>query len=448
MPVTVRARAGGSIYPYKVEEYDTTLEQGPRAPSVAGPTTIGRYIVIDKLGSGGMGEVYRARDPNLDREVAIKVLLGASTPARVQRMVREAQAMARLSHQHLVSVFDAGQDGDRVFLAMELVSGTSLTAWLALEPSWVRRLDAVIAAGRGLAAAHRAGIVHRDFKPDNVLVDRDGMVKVADFGLARAQPGDTGDPSDPSEGAGSPRTTELTRTGTVLGTPAYMAPEQHAGQIADARADQFALALVAWEAIWQERPFRRDTYAALADAVRHGAVRAPPRRRDVPAELETVLRRALAVEPAARYPSVDALLADLGRARAGRRWRWVVVVTVLALGLGGATAWQATRHDAAGAAPSVVDKGDIRAVIKTRIMDITSCFEAAGDASPEGTIVLQFTLAASGDVIGFQTGRNDLESSAVSSCVLAVISQLKFSAQPAGSAPRVITYPFSFHHNR
>ena len=201
--------------------------------SVVPGATYGRFVVIGVLGSGGMGVVLSAYDPKLDRNVALKLLRpevwsAASGGAR-ERLQREAQAMARLSHPNVVTVYEAGQVGDREFLAMELVDGETLRAWQRAEPrAWRDALAIYIAAGRGLAAAHAAGLVHRDFKPDNVLIGRDGRPRVGDFGLV-------------SVGA-EPR--------TVRGTPAYMAPEQwSAAEDIDARADQFSFCVALWEAI-------------------------------------------------------------------------------------------------------------------------------------------------------------------------------------------------------
>jgi serine/threonine protein kinase len=310
----------------------STVRSMPPAPRV-----VGRFELGDRLGAGGMGVVWRARDPRLGRDVAIKVLRDAHTPERVQRLIHEARAMAQLRHDNLITIYDVEHEGDVVFIAMELVDGGSLRSWFARPGlTWRDRIGAVLAAGRGLAAAHAAGIVHRDFKPENVLVDRAGRVVVADFGLARGEPGGSARP------AAEPG---LTQTGSLVGTPAYMAPEQHAGEPADARSDQFALAIVAWEAIWSQRPFRGDDQASLAAAVSEGRIESPPRSPRIPAGVEAALRRALSVDRDARYASVADLLADVERAlrRSAPKWPWLAVAALLVIGGVAIAVWATSR---------------------------------------------------------------------------------------------------------
>jgi tetratricopeptide (TPR) repeat protein len=271
--------------------------------------------------------VFRAADPELQRHVAIKVVRvrrgerAASEPARA-RLLREARALARLSHPGVVAVFDVGTVGDDVFLAMELVEGLTLQSWLAAAVRTVPEIVDVFAqAGRGLAAAHAAGLVHRDFKPTNVIVSDDGRARVLDFGLVRDPrqtmadgPGhatDDGDDADDRDGV-------LTRTGVAVGTPAYMAPEQHRGERADARSDQFSFCVALHEALFGALPFTGDTVATLRAAVLAGR-RTPPRTaRRVPARLERLLARGLEPEPARRFPSMDELLRVLAPAARGR----------------------------------------------------------------------------------------------------------------------------------
>jgi eukaryotic-like serine/threonine-protein kinase len=300
---------------------------------------IGRYVVEGLLGSGGMGEVYAAWDAVLDRRLALKVLAPARfrTDART-RLLREAQAVARLSHPNVVEVFDAGEAAGVVFMAMELVEGQTLDQWLQQTPRPPR--DAILAvmsaAGRGLAAAHRAGIVHRDFKPANVLLARDGArPRVTDFGLAWfADPSwtdlartPTGEHVTGSPGAQAAR---LTVTGTVMGTPAYMAPEQHTGATADAAADQFAFCVTLWEALTGRRPYVGATAKILLRA-KFGTPRLDTGNGErVPAALRRVVRRGLSARPLDRWPSMDALLAAIERSTRPSRDR----IAFAALGLG------------------------------------------------------------------------------------------------------------------
>jgi tetratricopeptide (TPR) repeat protein/tRNA A-37 threonylcarbamoyl transferase component Bud32 len=291
------------------------------------PATIGPFVVRRRLGEGAMGVVYAAHDDVLDRPVAIKLvrrhLLG--DPAIRARMLREAQAMARLASPHVVQVFQVGEYADSLYLAMEYVEGQTLTAWLAeRERPWSVVLRTLCDAGRGLDAAHAAGLVHRDFKPDNVLVDALGRARVADFGLVRTER----DGLDPEEEAavvstvddGStvttqrprPRWTEqLTQHGRMLGTPAYMAPEQHFGQPVGPAADQFSFAVALYEALYGARPFSGATLEEIRGQLLVGVVPPPPPRSPVPRRLFRVIARGLARRPEERWPSMGAMIAAL-----------------------------------------------------------------------------------------------------------------------------------------
>jgi eukaryotic-like serine/threonine-protein kinase len=296
-------------------------------------TQIGRYVVEAVLGAGGMGIVYTAFDPELDRKVAVKLLQarpGHSGSGGQNWLMREAQAMARLQHPNVVAVHDVGaMPGDRVFVAMELVDGQTLRAWLrektpsGMKRSWREVLPVLRAAGAGLAAAHAAGLVHRDFKPDNVLVGRDGRVRVTDFGLARLHGPDLGadPPGDSQLETKSPLSERLTAAGAMLGTPAYMAPEIYAGSPADMRSDQFAFGVALYEALYRERPFDR---TALVE--QRAVAPTPPATAQVPAWLERVVLRAIALDPAARFASMDELLAAIDdEPKPPRRWRYAAL---------------------------------------------------------------------------------------------------------------------------
>ncbi|MFV8754449.1 protein kinase domain-containing protein [Nannocystaceae bacterium ST9] len=316
--------------------------------------TISRYLLVDRVGAGGMGVVWAAYDPELDRRVAVKLLRlrrsGADVEELRTRLLREAQAMARLAHPNVIAVHDVGQHEGQVFLAMEFVEGQTLAGWLkssGARRTWQQVVGMFVQAGRGLAAAHRAGLVHRDFKPDNVLVgDDDGRARVTDFGLARSVEGETLDgesePPGPRSldertriGASSPMLdSPLTRTGTMLGTPAYMAPEQFSEGHFDARSDQFSFCVALWEALFQQRPFAGRTVVQLSEAVVAGQISSPPSEARVPGFVERALRRGLSVEPGDRWPDIDALLHALEHDPAIGRRRWLVAGTLAACVLG------------------------------------------------------------------------------------------------------------------
>jgi eukaryotic-like serine/threonine-protein kinase len=280
---------------------------------------IDRYLVLDRLGAGGMGEVMVAYDPQLDRRVALKLLHPDShqdDPQASTRMLREAQALAKLSHPNVVAVHDVGTHRSKVYIAMEYVEGKSLSAWLRTPRSWKAAISVLISAGRGLAAAHAAGIVHRDFKPGNIMIGRDGRARVLDFGLARATLGtDTPEPWSSSSGLSSRELgSDLTEAGMVMGTPAYMAPEQFLGKQVGPAADQFAFCVTLHAALYGKRPFSGSTYEELARAHTGGHVDAPPRNTQVPKRVRAIVLRGLSLSPEARWPSMDVLLDELERA--------------------------------------------------------------------------------------------------------------------------------------
>ncbi|MEZ4384368.1 MAG: protein kinase [Nannocystaceae bacterium] len=290
------------------------------------PVKIGRYTVVRPIGAGGMGVVYAAYDEELDRRIAVKLLRAGSSEHDRARLLREAQAMAKLSHPNVVTVHEVGTFEDQVYVAMEFVRGQNLRDWLGEGPHpWRAIVDRFVLAGRGLAAAHDVGLVHRDFKPANVLVGDDGRIVVSDFGLVRA----TGGPPSAEELAhasqvtattASALDTSLTMTGTIMGTPAYMSPEQHLGRVTDARSDQFSLCVALYEALYGRHPFPGETLHDLAMAVTEGALREPPRDGKAPSWVGRVIVRGLARDPDARWPTIDALLEELAR-DPERAWR-------------------------------------------------------------------------------------------------------------------------------
>jgi tetratricopeptide (TPR) repeat protein len=287
--------------------------------------TIDRFVLRSVLGIGGMGVVYAARDPELHRDVAIK-LLHAGTPDARQRLLREAQALAKIDHPNVIKVYDVGDHEDQVYIAMELATAGSLRAWLAQPRTTREVIDAFVAAGRGLAAAHAAGLVHRDFKPDNVLLFAAGRICVTDFGLAGTEPGafERAATAPIEAGDATGHTTALTRTGAVMGTPHYMSPEQFRGEPASAASDQFSFCVALYEAIYGGHPFGGTTFAELAMAVTEGELREPPRRG--PGWLRRTLERGLARDPAHRFASMTALVGELAR---DRKARWIRTGAVL-----------------------------------------------------------------------------------------------------------------------
>jgi eukaryotic-like serine/threonine-protein kinase len=295
----------------------------PPAAALPSGTAVGRYVILRPVGAGGFGEVHAAYDPTLDRVIALKLLRAGSEQ---DRLLREAQAMARLSHPNVVHVFDVAALQDRICVAMELIEGRDLRQWLAEGPrSWREVVDAFAQAGAGLAAAHAAGLVHRDFKPANVLIGKDGRVSVTDFGLARLERGPRPAPAAEEIAARPEALLDLTLTsaGMVVGTPAYMAPEQHEGQPGGARADQFAFCVALHEALFGQHPFRAEGegVAALIRAVRAGERREPPASSAVPGWLRRAVQRGLSRDPQARWPSMDALLREISVAPRERRQR-------------------------------------------------------------------------------------------------------------------------------
>ena len=280
--------------------------------------SVGRYVLLDPLGGGAVGLVYAAHDPQLDRKVAIK-LMQPEARSRCDvgeiraRMLREAKAIARVTHRNVVAVHDAGLTADgTVFIVMEFIEGQTVKKWRSDRMrAWREVHEVFVQAANGLLATHCAGLLHRDFKPENVLIGRDGRVSLVDFGLARSASLSTtlADSFEWAEISTVDRT--LTRSGTLIGTPAYMSPEQILRRPADERSDQFSFCLALYETLYGERPFAGDTLRELSRAMLQGSIRAAPRSSWVPAWLREAVLRGLHGEPGRRYPSMKALLEAL-----------------------------------------------------------------------------------------------------------------------------------------
>ena len=432
----------------------------------------GAIVVLGLVGRGGMGDVYAAYDPELDRKIAVKLLrarpsAGQSTSEGRTRLLREAQAIAKLSHPNVVVVYDVGTFDEAVFIAMEFIDGDTVRYWLnASTRDWREVLRVFVAAGRGLAAAHDAGLVHRDFKPDNVMVGRDGKVRVMDFGLAR-QTG-VADPVSPRRPAArriggrareerrdrrrcrsrscrrsptvcrgrspagpsdrtsrrrstwtsrawcrrptaararrsrrascstatasaSPRAleTNLTQTGAMLGTPAYMAPEQFASKPGDARTDQFSFCVALYESLYGERPFEGKSFMALMASVAKGVVREAPEGTKVPSWVRRVILRGLLPSADARHPSMTALLDALEKdpSVAHRRWAAGAATVVMAAGMviGAARTLQARHSPCEGGALKLAGVWEPIPATTARKQAIHSAFVATGKSYAEKT---------------------------------------------------------------
>ncbi|HET6585514.1 MAG TPA: serine/threonine-protein kinase, partial [Nannocystaceae bacterium] len=324
---------------------------------------IGRYLVLSRIGAGGMGVVYAAYDPELDRKVALKLLrtdapAGADSDAP-RRLQREAQALARLDHPNVVAVHDVLDYEGRIVLAMEFVEGDTLGSWRKARPrSWREILEVFVAAGRGLLAAHDRGLVHRDFKPDNVMITPSGgagdhRVRVMDFGLARPSgaPRDADDATVDVPRSPSAFDSQLTHVDVVIGTPAYMAPEQLAGRDVGPAADQFSFCVALWETLYGERPFRGDGLPDLARAIVEGDLCAPPSGARVPRWLHRACERGMAASPSHRFADMHALLATLqgGHRRKRLRGAAIGLGAIAVIGLGLAVDRQRARTEAEAA---------------------------------------------------------------------------------------------------
>lgn len=354
----------GESAPTPFSATDATVAEGSagrRVEHLALPrgAHVGRYTVLGEVGRGAMGAVYAAYDPELDRRIALKVLHGEGGHEKAQRLIREARALASFNHPNVVTVHDVGVFQARGFIATEFIDGQTLRDWLDEDERSVGEiLEVMRQAGRGLAAAHAAGIVHRDFKPHNVMVDRAGRVIVMDFGLARRKgeemesstgrhlldsentDGSTRNESTPPPVDLSPsRELGLTTTGAVMGTPAYMSLEQHRGRPASAASDQYSFCVTLFEALTGGRPFVGPRRMAVAFAIKEGRREPWPSSPAVPSRVRRAVERGLRATPEQRWPSMEALLEQLAPPRRGRFVGLAVgasVATVLSVG---AFAW-------------------------------------------------------------------------------------------------------------
>lgn len=344
---------------------------GPLRPG----SHIGRYVVRNKLGRGGMGIVYGAYDPLLGRRVALKLVRHRDANEAIEvhvdeRLRREAQALAQLAHPNVVSLYDLGASEHGDYLALELVPGIDLEQWLHKQTrGWRAIIDVFLFAGRGLAAAHVAGLIHRDFKPTNVIVGPHGHVTVVDFGLARSAELDPtplicGEP--PSEDQAPLLSARLTGTNLIVGTRGYMAPEQLLGLTVGPRADQFAFCVALFEALYGIRPYPGKNAVETATSFARGTLVEPDDRHGVPVRLHQALLRGLSIEPDDRFPTMEALSAALRKELPAPRGRWLLAAAWVATSLlsAGGGAWLHAQSTAAPhalrAAPSAVQPAEVQ----------------------------------------------------------------------------------------
>ena len=280
--------------------------------AVAEGTKLDRYIVLRRIGAGGMGTVYAAFDPRLDRNVALKLIKAGTGVSGADSLLKEARALASLNHPNVVSAFDAGSVGDSIFVTMELIDGPTLEEWMKAEHPLRDKLALLIGAGRGLVAAHNAGVIHRDFKPSNVMVDTGGRARVMDFGVAVRREPTTLEDSDAVDRV------------RIVGTPRFIAPEQYLGEGASPLSDQYAFCVTAYWSLVQRFP-RADSTTSLEAMLE--AISDPPEPitdRTIPKAVRAAILRGLASDPAERWPTLEELLDELQRALAPRRTAWVV----------------------------------------------------------------------------------------------------------------------------
>lgn len=326
-----------------VDEFEAERVQRKLRADLFGVQTparrVDRFVILDRIGAGAMGAVYAAFDPRLDRKVAIKFLHKTITPDddANARLMREARALARLDHPNVVTVHEVGTFEDRIFVAMEFVDGCTLKTWLEEKHPLAETLALFVEAGRGLAAAHSAGLVHRDFKPDNVLVadvgSARGRARVADFGLVQS----TGEASpEPTQLESEPGFMTRTRTGAVVGTLAYMAPEQHRGEAVTPASDQFAFCVALYEAVTGTRPFEEESRLGLLEAIEHNRFASRERTQRIPVRLRKAILRGLAPDPEQRWPDMHTLVADLGR---DHKWKSRLGVALGVAAVAGVGVW-------------------------------------------------------------------------------------------------------------
>jgi serine/threonine protein kinase len=383
----------------------------------------GRYKIKREIGEGGMGVVYEAHDPKLNRRIAIKLMQinksgsASDTKSAKSRMLREAQAMAMVSHPNLIEVYDVGTYENNVFIAMEYIEGDTLRDWIKTKnrkTDWPEILKTYVRAARGVAAAHQRKLIHRDFKPENVMRDKDGIIKVMDFGLARAN-------TDPDVTGNHLWANTLTQSGVIVGTPAYMSPEQILGEKTGPETDQFSFCVALFEALYGYRPFQGKNVMEIAKCVLQGHIQLPPKGHPVPGFILDALLKGLQTSPDERHDSMDLLIEELRRTPSAPQRPWLlyaVTGTIAATGL--LFYWlsvQALEQQQAdenlikitempsSRPPSkrdILPLEDIVATVGKQKDDLRECLGRGLNKFPdlEGTVPIEFTVGDTGRVQG------------------------------------------------
>jgi serine/threonine protein kinase len=439
-------------------------------------TKVGRYLLRQIVGKGGMGVVYVAYDPVLNRRLAIKILKpsqeGDDIETAKQRLLREAQAMAQIEHPNLVQVFDVGTFEDLVFIAMEFVEGRTLREWKAeLDPAndWQDIIHVYSAAARALQAAHDVGLVHRDFKPDNVMLGFDNRVRVMDFGLA--QPATRGLPRVTEESRISDLMTKpLTKTGMIMGTPAYMAPEQFIGEHADQAADQFSFCVALFEALYGYRPFAGKKMTEVAKSVLRGHIRLPDQT-NVPDWVLDVLLKGLQTNPSDRYETIEELCEALkGPPRKETQHPWMLYIVMSLLTVAGVAFYgysnkqlhdyqeekdlrlaqisileaKVKELDEMPKMPpppeGLVDPEDVDELIRAHNVDVVLC-RNYGDKPLDGTVELDVTVDANGVPEKVVVFRNMTVDDKVGRCLAGMVMNWTFPEPQKGRAQFLVPVP-------
>lgn len=434
-------------------------ERKPAIEVLEPGTTVGRYVIRKIIGRGGMGVVYVAYDPNLNRKLALKVLhtgkgsLSDPESARA-RLLREAQAMATIGHPNLVHVYDVGAINDSVFIAMEFVNGRTLREWKAEigEEDWPEVLEKYIQAGQTLRDLHEQNLIHRDFKPDNVMLGFDGRVRVMDFGLARST--GEGNPAD-SMSTRDILNKSLTATGKILGTPAYMAPEQFLGEPTDERTDQFSFCVALYEALYGFRPFQGKNMTELAKAVMRGRIKLPGKTL-VPDYILEVLIKGLQCTPEDRFDSMADLLEALGKGPTRSFDRPGILYTIMGLiGLSGlvlyyfsARALEQAREQTQQTEPrstqagkwdedrqGVLHSDEIKKVSEIALSDTQRCVNRnASSKTVDGEITVRFLLDEDGKIEAWRTEEADVFDANIARCVAGMAGTWPFPKPSGGPA--------------